>query len=111
MAAMWRARADASRSGSAGNVIAIAAGDARISAVDVRDNAAAAVSALTANGHEGKTYALTGPEALTHESMAMHLSEAAGHAVRYVEVTEERMHDALVRDGLLYVRLAADLDD
>ena len=78
-------------------MIAIAAGDARISAVDVRDNAAAAVAALTVGGHEGKTYALTGPEALTHKTLAQHLSEAAGYAVRYVEVTEDQMHDALAQ--------------
>ena len=52
------------------------AGDARVSVVDVRDIAAVAVAALTKSGHEGKTYDITGPEALTHAEMAAQLSEA-----------------------------------
>ena len=47
-----------------------AAGEAKISAVDVRDIAAVAVAALTGEGHAGRTYDLTGPEALTHTEMA-----------------------------------------
>ena len=39
--------------------------DARISAVDVRDLADVAVAALTTSEHDNKSYALTGPEALT----------------------------------------------
>jgi uncharacterized protein YbjT (DUF2867 family) len=40
-------------------------GDARVSAVDVRDIAAIAAVALTEEGHEGKTYTITGPAAVT----------------------------------------------
>jgi uncharacterized protein YbjT (DUF2867 family) len=53
-----------------------AAGDARVSIVDVRDIAAVAAAALTESGHSGKRYDLTGPEALTHAEMASQLSEA-----------------------------------
>src|SRR5262249_34874530 len=42
------------------------AGDARVSIVDVRDIAAIAAAALTQEGHVGRTYDITGPEALTH---------------------------------------------
>jgi uncharacterized protein YbjT (DUF2867 family) len=38
----------------------VAAGDAKVSMIDVRDIADAAVSALTAPGHEGQRYDLTG---------------------------------------------------
>jgi uncharacterized protein YbjT (DUF2867 family) len=41
-------------------------GDARVSAVDVRDIAAVAAVALTERGHEGKTYTIMGPAAVTH---------------------------------------------
>ena len=41
-----------------------AGGDARISAVDVRDLADVAVAALTTSQHDNKIYALTGPDAL-----------------------------------------------
>jgi uncharacterized protein YbjT (DUF2867 family) len=76
-----------------------AAGDARVSAVDVRDIAAAAVAALTGPGHEGKTYELTGPRALTHAEMAEHLSEALGRPVAFVDIPPEAMRDALLGVG------------
>jgi uncharacterized protein YbjT (DUF2867 family) len=41
-------------------------GEARVSAVDVRDIAAVAATTLTEAGHEGATYTLTGPAAITH---------------------------------------------
>jgi uncharacterized protein YbjT (DUF2867 family) len=77
-----------------------AAGDARISAVDVRDIAAVAAAAVTQDGHEGKTYDLTGPEALTHGDMAEKLSKAAGREIKYVDVPEEAMMEALLNVGL-----------
>ena len=54
-----------------------AAAAAKISAIDVRDIAAVAAAALTQDGHEGKTYDLTGPEALTHGEMAEKLKPNA----------------------------------
>ena len=57
------------------------AGGARVSVVDVRDNAAAAAAALTGSGHAGQTYTLTGPEALTHAEMAEQLGAAIGREV------------------------------
>ena len=47
------------------NAFFAAAGDARISAVDVRDLADVAVAALTTSQHHNKIFSLTGPEALT----------------------------------------------
>jgi uncharacterized protein YbjT (DUF2867 family) len=49
-------------------------GEARISLVDVRDIAAAAVAALTGPGHENRIYHLTGPAALTHAELAQALT-------------------------------------
>lgn len=76
------------------------AGDARISLVDVRDIAAVAAAALTKAGHEGATYNITGPEALTHQEMAMQFSEALDKRVDYVEVPDAPMHDALLSYGM-----------
>ena len=70
-------------------------GDARISVVDVRDIAAAATVALVEPGHEGKTYDLTGPEALTHTEMASRIAHALGKKVDFVEVSEQEMREAL----------------
>jgi uncharacterized protein YbjT (DUF2867 family) len=77
-----------------------AAGDAKVSVVDVRDNAAAAAAALTEPGHEGRTYDLTGPEALTHAEMAAALSHAVGRPVAFIDVPPEAMRDALLGAGL-----------
>jgi uncharacterized protein YbjT (DUF2867 family) len=71
------------------------AGDARVSVVDVRDIAAVAVAALTRSGHEGKTYDITGPEALTHAEMAAQLSEALHRPVAFVDLPEEGFRETL----------------
>jgi len=76
------------------------AGNARVSVVDVRDIAAVAAAALTQNGHEGKSYDITGPEALTHREMAAQLSEASGKLVSFVDVPDATMRDALLRLGV-----------
>lgn len=59
-------------------------GGAGCSRVDVRDIARAAVNALTQPGHEGRTYTLAGPDALTGEGCARAYSEALGREVRYM---------------------------
>ena len=79
---------------------AAAIGDARVSIVDTRDIAAAAVAALTGDGHEGETYALTGPEALTHADMAAQIGAATGRPVAFEEVMPAVMREMLARVGM-----------
>lgn len=74
-------------------------GDARISAVDVRDIAAVAAAVLTEPGHDGATYTITGPEAVTHEQIAAELGAAAGRTLTYVDVAPE-MFAELMRGAL-----------
>jgi uncharacterized protein YbjT (DUF2867 family) len=74
-------------------------GDARVSAVDVRDIAAVAAVALTEEGHEGATYTLTGPEAITHSQMAGALTAALARAVTFVDVPPDAFADS-IRDLL-----------
>lgn len=65
-------------------VICGPAGDGRLAAVardDIADVAAAVLPEQAS--HEGQTYELTGPEALTMAEMAEHLSEVAGRPVTY----------------------------
>ncbi len=76
------------------------AGNGRVSIVDVRDIAAVAVRTLTESGHEGRTYNITGPEALTHTEIAEQLSKALGKQTDYVDVTPDAMREALVSLGL-----------
>jgi uncharacterized protein YbjT (DUF2867 family) len=76
-----------------------AAGDARISAVDVRDLADVAVAALTTPEHDNQIYALTGPEALTFAEMAHRLSRAIGRTITFVDVPPASMRAALADLG------------
>ena len=61
--------------------------EGRVGYVDTRDVAAVADRVLAEpEGHEGATYLLTGPEALTMREVAARLSGAMGRRVRYVNV-------------------------
>ena len=74
-------------------------GDAKVSVIDIRDIAAAAAAALTEEGHAGKIYTLTGPEALTHAQMADQLSTALGQHITFVDIAPEAMRQALLGFG------------
>jgi uncharacterized protein YbjT (DUF2867 family) len=76
-----------------------AAGDARISVVDVRDLADVAVAPLTTSQHDNKIYSLTVPDALTFAEMAHQLSKALGRTIRFVDVPPESMRVALADLG------------
>ncbi|MFI8963927.1 SDR family oxidoreductase [Streptomyces sp. NPDC053493] len=76
------------------------AGDARIAMVDPRDVGAAAASVLTTAGHDGRTYVLTGPEAITYADVARQLSAVLGRAVEYVPVPDEAAVAGLRQAGL-----------
>lgn len=70
-------------------------GDARVSAVDVRDIGAVAAVTLTEPGHEGATYTLTGPAALTHAQIAEALTAALGRQVTFIDVPPSAFADNL----------------
>ena len=59
------------------------AGDGRVAAVARDDVADVAVAVLLGDGHDGRTYDLTGPEAFTLRQAAEELSRASGRAVTY----------------------------
>jgi uncharacterized protein YbjT (DUF2867 family) len=73
--------------------------DSLVSPVDVRDIAAVAVAVLTGSGHEGKTYVITGPEALTYADVADKLSTAIGKKVTYVDMPLEAAKKAILDSG------------
>jgi uncharacterized protein YbjT (DUF2867 family) len=70
-------------------------GDARVSAVDVRDIGTVAAVALTEPGHEGATYTLTGPAAITHAQIAEALAGALGRQMTFVDVTPSAFAEGL----------------
>jgi uncharacterized protein YbjT (DUF2867 family) len=74
--------------------------DARVSLVDVRDIAVVAALVLTGAGHEGKTYEITGPEALSFADVAAALSDALGRPVRYLDVPPEAALDSMLKAGM-----------
>jgi uncharacterized protein YbjT (DUF2867 family) len=75
-------------------------GDGRVSQIDIRDVAAVAAKALTADSHVGKTYTLTGLEALTNAQVAQLLSGVVGREIRYVNLTPEQLRPALLSAGV-----------
>jgi uncharacterized protein YbjT (DUF2867 family) len=74
--------------------------DARIASIDVGDIAEIAARVLTGSGHEGKTYPLTGPQALTMTQVAEKLSAATGKPIRYVDVPPEAARQAQLAAGM-----------
>ena len=72
---------------------------ARVSYTSTADIAAVAAAALTEDGHRGKGYTITGPEALIPAQVAEHISAAAGRPVRPVEVTREGIRAGLLAYG------------
>jgi uncharacterized protein YbjT (DUF2867 family) len=74
--------------------------EGRISLVDVRDIAAVAVAALTEDGHTGKTYIVTGPEAVSFADIAAQLSRAIGQPVSYVDVAPEAARRSMLSTGM-----------
>jgi uncharacterized protein YbjT (DUF2867 family) len=76
------------------------AGEARVAMVDPRDVAAVAAIALTEDGHDGRTYTVTGPAAITHQEIAHALSTVAERVIEYVAVPGEVARDGMVRAGM-----------
>lgn len=71
----------------------------KVAVVDPRDVAAAAVAALTTPGHEGRTYRISGPEALSVEDRVATLGAALGRPLKVVEVPVQAVSEAAGRAG------------
>ena len=76
------------------------AGDARIAMIDPRDVGAAAAAVLHSTSHDGRTYVLTGPEAITYRQVAAELSAATGSGVEFVDVPDDDATQAMIQSGL-----------
>jgi len=73
--------------------------DAEIAMIDRRDLAVVAAVTLTESEHDGRTYPLTGPEAITYHQVATQLSTVLGTPVAYVDVPEDAALAAMLRAG------------
>jgi len=74
--------------------------DASQSTVDVRDISAVAAKVFTSSGHQGKTYVITGPEALTFQQAAEKLSSVLGRKIQYVDVPIAAAADGMRNSGM-----------
>lgn len=76
------------------------AGEARIAMIDPRDVGAAAAAVLSSPGHEGQTYLLTGPRAITFAQVAAGLSAATASRVEFVDIPDDAAYQAMIHDGM-----------
>lgn len=88
----WRAAVDS-------GTLALPAGNGRTPFVDADDIADVATAALTTGDHHGRTYQLTGPEALTFAEAAEHITNA-GRPVEYVAIDAADYTEQLIARGV-----------
>ena len=84
--------------GTAG-VIRGPAGDGRVAAVARDDIADVAVAVLLGDGHDGRTYDVTGPEAITLQEVAEELSRVTGRSITYHAETLEEAYESRASYG------------
>ena len=77
-----------------------ASGDSKVSHVDVRDIAAVVAKALTEDGHEGRAYTLTGPEALSYDELATELSKVVGRPISHVSLSPSDLKAGMLGEGM-----------
>jgi NAD(P)H dehydrogenase (quinone) len=76
------------------------AGAGRIVPVSRRDCAEAAAIVLTTDGHEARTYEITGPQALSQEDLAAVYAEVSGRSVKVTQVGDKMLVMGLVLHGV-----------
>ncbi|GGV43792.1 NAD(P)H-binding protein [Streptomyces spectabilis] len=71
--------------------------DVALPVVDPADIAEVAAAALREDGHAGRTYELTGPEAVSPRRQAEAIAHVLGEEVAFVELSREQAHAHLAR--------------
>jgi len=84
--------------------------NARVSYLDVRDIAAVAAKALQGGEHDGKTYELNGPEAVTFAEVADRITKQTGAAANYVDIPVDAQRKAMLEQGMPEWQVTALLD-
>jgi uncharacterized protein YbjT (DUF2867 family) len=74
-------------------------GDGKLGMIDLRDVADAALAVLTGSGHEGKSYILTGPQAISFHDVAATFSKVLDKDIVYVNVPSEAIVESMVGMG------------
>ncbi len=68
--------------------------------IDPRDVGAAAAALLSGPGHEGQTYLVTGPEAITFTEVSAGLSAATGRTIEFTDIPGEAAEQAMIGGGV-----------
>lgn len=76
------------------------AADARISFIDARDIAAAAVVVLTTAGHDHSAYELSGPTSLSYHQTARILSDVLERQIEYVALPDDVARTGMLDSGM-----------
>jgi len=84
--------------------------NARTSYIDVRDVAAVAAKALQSREHDGQTYELNGPEALTCAEISEKISRHAAVPARFVDIPVEAQRKAMLDQKMPEWQVTALLD-
>jgi uncharacterized protein YbjT (DUF2867 family) len=79
----------------AGEVIRAPFGDVAMAMIDPADVAAVLATALTEAGHAGKTYRVSGPEALTPADQVAIIAKALGRTLRFEAVPDDEARATL----------------
>jgi NAD(P)H dehydrogenase (quinone) len=79
--------------------IRASAGPGRAGFIAATDVALAAAHVLTTDGHDGDTYVVTGPEALSYADIARRFSTVFGRRVEYADLPSDRIRDLLLEIG------------
>ncbi|MFO0617405.1 MAG: NAD(P)H-binding protein [Polyangiaceae bacterium] len=75
-------------------------GEGKCALIDARDIAACAAAVLAGEGHEGKTYTITGPKALSHGEAAQIFTRVLERQVNFADLPGPAFEGALVQAGL-----------
>lgn len=92
---LWTAQSIAQQ-----NAMYLPLADSRMGLIDSRDIAEFAAQVLTTDGHDGKTYTITGPASVTMHQVAAAISEAIGSAVRYEPIAMDVARQSMLQMGM-----------
>lgn len=84
------------REGVRRGAIAVPAADGATSFIDAHDIALSAAGALTSRDHDGRTFTLTGPAALSYADAAAILSRVVGRNIAYTPIDDAAFIDMLI---------------
>lgn len=81
------------------DMLALPMENARLSPIDIEDIAKMVFALFQSSGHEGKSYDMMGPEALTMTEVAERISQATGRTMTYRNITLEEYRQAMLAAG------------